>query len=102
MADRLIAEKSLLQSGRRKDSMAPNEKLDNLIHLVDQAMTTCHYDRAERLFRQLLQEAFEIGDNHFIHEVSKAFIECRRRRALNALGIFKRIDPIQAQRKELS
>ncbi len=82
--------------------MAPNEKLSNLIRLVDQAMTTCHYDRAERLFRQLLQEAFELGDNHFIAEVSKAFMVCRRLRALETCQILKRIDPIQAQRKELS
>ncbi len=102
MADTLIPEKSLLQSGRRKDSMAPNEKLDNLIHLVNQAMTTCHYDRAERLFRQLLREAFETGDMEIIAEVSKAFMVCRRLRALDALQILKRIDPIQSLQKELS
>lgn len=82
--------------------MANYEKLYNLIHLVDRAMETCHYGRAEKLFRQLLQEAFETGDNKIIGNVSMAFIECRRRRALEVCQILKCIDPIQSQRKELS
>ncbi len=82
--------------------MTDYKKINELIHLVDRAMSTCHYGRAEKLFRQLLQEAFESEDNKIIGKVSMAFAECRRRRALEALKILKRIDPLQSQRKVLS
>ncbi len=82
--------------------MTNYKKIHELIHLVDRAMSTCHYGRAEKLFRQLLQEAFESEDNKIIVKVSMAFAECRRRRALEALKILKRIDPIQSLQKELS
>ncbi len=82
--------------------MTDYKKFNELVHLVDRAMTTCHYDRAEKLFRQLLQEAFESGDNKIIFEVSKAFIVCRHLHALEVLQILKRIDPIQSSRKDLS
>lgn len=82
--------------------MTDHKKINELVHLVNRAMATCHYARAEKLFRQLLMEAFESKDNKIIYEVSLALIECRRLRALEVLGILKRIDPIQAQRKVLS
>ncbi len=82
--------------------MTNYRKINELIHLADRAMTTCHYGRAEKLFRQLLQEAFESGDNKIIAEVSRAFLVCRRLRALETYQILKRIDPLQSQRKELS
>ncbi len=82
--------------------MTNYRKINELIHLVDRAMTTCHYSRAEKLFRQLLQEAFESGDHKIIAEVSRAFLVCRRLRALETYEILKRVDPLQSQRKELS
>jgi len=82
--------------------MTNYKKINELIQLVDGAMSTCHYARAEKLFRQLLQEAFESGDNKIIAEVSMAFMVCRRLRALEVLEILKQIDPLQSQRKELS
>jgi len=82
--------------------MANYKKLYELAHLVDRAMTTYHYGRAERLCRQLLMEAFETENNKIIYGVSKALLECRRRRALEVLEILKRIDPIQSLQKELS
>ena len=83
-------------------TMTNYKKMNNLIHLADRAMETHHYGRAEKLFRQLLREAFETGDNKIIGNVSMAFLECRRRRALEICEILKRIDPIQSQRKVLS
>ncbi|GAH81195.1 unnamed protein product [marine sediment metagenome] len=82
--------------------MASYEKLYNLIHLAQRAADTGHHSRAEKLLRQLLQEALETRDNKIIAEVSTAFIEFRRLRAIEACEILKRIDPIQSQRKELS
>ncbi len=82
--------------------MVNYEKIHNLMHLADRAMRSCHYARAEKLFRQLLSEAFKSGDNNIIGHVSMAFMEYRRRRILEVLEILKRIDPIQSQRKELS
>jgi len=82
--------------------MTNHKKINELIHLVDRAMSTCHYGRAEKLFRQLLQEAFESEDNKIIAEVSKAFLVCRRLHVLEVLEILKRIDPLQSLRKELS
>jgi len=82
--------------------MTDYKKIHNLIHLVDRAMSTCHYGRAEKLFEQLLQEAFESEDNKIIAEVSMAFLVCRRLHILDVLEVLKHIDPIQAKRKELS
>ncbi len=82
--------------------MSSTKKLYELIHLADRAMTTCHYNRAEKLFRQLMLEAFRTKDNKIICEVSKAYIVCRQLHALDVLRILKRIDPLQAQRKDLS
>ncbi len=82
--------------------MSSTKKLYELIHLADRAMTTCHYNRAEKLFRQLMLEAFRTKDNKIIYEVSKAYIVCRQLHALDVLRILKRIDPLQAQRKDLS
>ncbi len=82
--------------------MTNYKKIHELTHLVDQAMATCHYNHAEKLFRQLLQEAFESGDNKIIYEVSIAFMKFHQARALEVLEMFKRIDPIQSQRRELS
>lgn len=82
--------------------MTNYEKIRELTHLVDRAMTTCHYGRAEKLLRQLLQEAFESGDTKIIAEISIAFTACRRLRALEVLEILKRIDPIQSIRKDQS
>ncbi|GAI71969.1 unnamed protein product [marine sediment metagenome] len=82
--------------------MTDYRKLYELMHLVDRAIDTCHYSRAEKLFRQLLTEAFESRDNKIIADVSIAFIGFRRHHAIETLKILKRIDPIQAQRKVLS
>lgn len=82
--------------------MTNDNKIKELVHLVECAMSTCHYGRAEKLFHQLLTEAFESGDHKIIAKVSMAFIECRRRRAIEVCKILKRIDPIQSLRKELS
>ncbi|GAI82230.1 unnamed protein product, partial [marine sediment metagenome] len=76
--------------------MTDHKKIDELIHLAQRAMDTCHYGRAEKLFRQLLQEAFESKDNKIIAEISIAFIRFRRVRAIETLKTLKRIDPIQA------
>jgi len=78
------------------------KKIHELILLVTRATETHHYGRAEKLFRQLLQEAFKSKNTYIIAEVSKAFIECRRRRAIEICEILKRIDPIQSQRKAQS
>jgi len=82
--------------------MTNYQKINELIHLVDRALNTDHYGRAEKLFRQLLKEAFESGDNKIISDVSMAFIGFRQTRAIETLKILKRIDPIQALRKDLS
>lgn len=82
--------------------MTNYKKLYELIHLTQHALNTCHYGRAEKLLRQMLKEAFATNDNHVISEISKTFLEYRRLRALEVLRILKRIDPIQAKRKELS
>ncbi len=82
--------------------MTNSNKIAELAHLIDRAMATCHYGRAEKLFRQLLQEAFESEDKQIIARVSLAFMKCRQLRAIDALQMIKRIDPIQSQRRELS
>ncbi len=82
--------------------MTDYKKIYELLHLVDRAIDTSHYGRAEKLFRQLLTEAFESRDNKIIVDVSIAFIGFRRHRAIETLKILKRIDPIQAKQKELS
>ncbi|MBA7697615.1 hypothetical protein ES703_106282 [subsurface metagenome] len=82
--------------------MTDYKKLHELMHLVDRAMSTRHYGRAEKLFSQLLTEAFESRDNKIIVNVAIAFIGFRRHRAIETLKVLKRIDPIQAKQKELS
>jgi len=82
--------------------MTGYKKLYELIHLTDRALSTGHYGRAEKLFRQLLREAFDSGDNKIIAEISTAFMNFRKARALEALRIIKLIDPMQSLRKELS
>jgi len=82
--------------------MTNYKKLYELMSLAQQAIDTSHYGRCEKLLRQLLQEAFETGDNKIIAEVSTAFMEFHRLHAIEALKILKRIDPIQAKRKDLS
>ncbi len=82
--------------------MTDYKKLHELIHLTQHALNTRHYGRAEKLLRRMLVEAFETKDNKIIYEISKTFMEYRRLRAIDVLHILKRIDPIQAKRKELS
>ncbi|MBA7615436.1 hypothetical protein ES703_22717 [subsurface metagenome] len=82
--------------------MTNYKKMHELIHLAERAVNTQHYGRAEKLFRQLLHEAFKSGDNKIIAEISIAFIGFRRHHAIETLKILKRIDPLQSLRKELS
>lgn len=77
-------------------------KLYELIHLTQHALITQHYGRAEKLFRQMLSEAFKTENKKIIHDISYTFIAYRRLRAIEVLKILKQIDPIQSQRKELS
>ncbi len=77
-------------------------KLYELTLLIEQAMLTEHFGRAEKLLRQALEEAFKTEDNKIIGNISYTFMTCRRIRVIKALEILKRIDPIQSQRRELS
>lgn len=77
-------------------------KLYELVHLAQRALSGCHYRRAEKLIEQILVEAQKANEDEIFELAEKALTDCRRYHFLNALHELKRIDPIQAQRKELS
>jgi len=82
--------------------MTDYKKINNLIHLADQAMTNHHYPLAKKLLRQLLHEALESKDYRTAYLIGKAFGKCQDLHILDVLSDLKQIDPTQAQRKDLS
>ena len=82
--------------------MTSYRKLFALIHLAQKAMDTHHYTRAEKLLRQLLIESHKSKHTVIFKLAANALLETRRLHILEVLEILKRIDPIQAQRKDLS
>ncbi len=82
--------------------MTNYRKINELIHLAYRALVSCHYTRAEKLIIQILLEAQKAKDWVTFELAKKALTDCQRFHFLDVLRILKRIDPIQAQRKELS
>lgn len=82
--------------------MTNYKKLYNLIHLAHRALSSCHYHRAEKLIVQIIVDAEKANDTEIFELAKQALTNCQRFHFLDALRILKRIDPVQAQRKDLS
>ncbi|GAH90284.1 unnamed protein product, partial [marine sediment metagenome] len=86
----------------RKYSMTKYKKLYELIHLADRAKANGNFPLAEKLIKQLFLETLKGRDARLIKLAANTLFEHRRLHIAHVLRILKRIDPIQAQRKDLS
>ena len=82
--------------------MTQYKKLYELVHLANRALVNCHYTRAEKLIVQIILDAQKANDDQIFELAKQALIDCQRFHFLDVLRILKKIDPIQAQRKDLS
>jgi len=82
--------------------MTDYKKINELVHLANRALAGCHYHRAEKLITQIMVDAQKANDANTFKLAKQALTNCQRFHFLDALHEIKRIDPIQAQRKELS
>ncbi|MBA7581086.1 hypothetical protein ES708_22986 [subsurface metagenome] len=82
--------------------MTSYKKCLELLHLADRAKANGNYTLAEKLIKQLFQEAVKTHNVELIKHVSQALLEHRRLHLAHVFKILKQIDPIQAQRKVLS
>jgi len=82
--------------------MLEYKKLYDLIHLADRAKANDNYTLAEKFMKQFFAETLKSRDARLIKLAASALFEHRRLHIAHVFQILKRIDPIQAQRKELS
>lgn len=82
--------------------MTKYKKLYELVHLANRALANCHYHRAEKLIVQIILDAQKTNDDEIFKLAQQALTDCQRFHFLDVLRILKRIDPIQALRKDQS
>ncbi|GAI71968.1 unnamed protein product [marine sediment metagenome] len=82
--------------------MTDYKKINNLIDLAHRAKTNGNFPLAEKFIKQLFLETLKGKDAKLISIAANTLIEHRRLHIAHVRKTLKRINPIQAKRKELS
>ncbi len=82
--------------------MTNYKKMHELIYLADKAKANDNYYLAEKFIKQLFVETLKSKNARLIKVAAEALLEHRRLHITHVFKTLKRIDPLQALRKELS